>query len=124
MRFSYLAAGGVVSLAGATLAWAAEGNPVQGVGVSVEQSPGGIMVSQKTTDAKGEAAFDLGANKAFVVKVTPASQTTGKLNIALTIGQARTVNATLTLPAAKPWEAAIPATKTAQVLKVKVTESK
>ncbi len=40
-------------LAVATLAWATEGNPITGVGVSVEQSPGGIAVVSGATNPEG-----------------------------------------------------------------------
>ena len=64
MKWQVAAAALFAAFAAAGLAWAVEGNPVtgvvmlvgnpvQGVGVSVESSPGGIIVSQTQTDASG-----------------------------------------------------------------------
>ena len=57
-------------LAVATLAWATEGNPVQGVGVSVETSPGGIMISGGTSNAEGNVLWRAPTPGTYVISIS------------------------------------------------------
>jgi hypothetical protein len=52
---SMAACAAMFSLVSATAALAGQGDPIGGVGVSVESIPGGIVVSQTQTDASGLA---------------------------------------------------------------------
>ena len=53
-----------------------QGDPIPGVGVSVEQSPGGIKIGQGTTNAKGIAEFkDVPAGRIVVRIVDPGTST-------------------------------------------------
>lgn len=57
-------------LAVASLAWAVEGNPISGVGVSVETSPGGVMVSTGTSNEAGNVVWSGPTPGTFVVSVS------------------------------------------------------
>lgn len=57
-------------LAVATLAWATEGNPVGGVGVSVETSPGGIMVASGTTNEAGNVVWRTPTPGSYVISIS------------------------------------------------------
>lgn len=57
-------------LAVASLAWATEGNPVGGIGVSVESSPGGIMISGGTSNAEGNVVWSAPTPGAYVISIS------------------------------------------------------
>jgi hypothetical protein len=63
-----LLCGGFLLLA--TAAFAVEGNPVGGIGVDVESSPGGIIISQTQTNGNGAFTFQAAKPGTYVAKYT------------------------------------------------------
>lgn len=57
-------------LAVATLAWAVEGDPITGVGVSVETSPGGIMISGGISNPEGNFVWSAPTPGTYVISIT------------------------------------------------------
>ena len=57
-------------LAVATLAWANVGEPIGGVGVSVESSPGGIMVATSVTNAEGNFGWSAPTPGTYVISIS------------------------------------------------------
>lgn len=57
-------------LAVATVAWATQGNPVTGIGVSVEQSPGGIVAATGVTNAEGNVVWLAPTPGTYVISIS------------------------------------------------------
>jgi hypothetical protein len=89
-----LLCGGLLLLA--TAASAVEGDPVGGIGVDVETSPGGIKVATTTTDKKGVAKTNALPPGTYVFKVTTGPDA-GKVLKTLTIRKAGGDSASVTV---------------------------
>ena len=68
VRVLFVALGAALAAAG--LAWALDGNPVQGVGVSVETSPGGIKIAEGPTNKDGVWTWKRVSAGTYVVSVS------------------------------------------------------
>ena len=78
-----------LALAGA--AWAVEGNPISGVGVSIKQSQGGLPVTQGTTNDTGNWVWQRPAAGAYVISFSGAT-------LVAACARASVVTATVTSP--------------------------